>query len=75
MKLSALSFIAQQIEPLDVGQHQVHQDDIGLRCGHFLTGLLGGGGGFDQVAFRFEQQAEKFCAVGVILDYQHSGRH
>jgi hypothetical protein len=67
--------LAQQIEPFDVGQHEVHQDDVGLRRGHFLARALRRSGGFYYVTFRLEQQPQKFGAIGMVFDNQNSGRH
>ena len=67
--------LPQQIQSLDVGQHQVHQDDVGLRRCHDFAGVLRGGGRLDEISLGFQQKAEKLGAVSVIFDYENSGRH
>ncbi len=67
--------LAKQVEPFDVGKHQIHEDDVGTRRGDFLARLLCRGGRAHDIAFGLEQQLQKLGAVGVIFDNQNSGRH
>ena len=65
----------QQVEPFLAGGGiagvvQVHQDDVEIARFHGVDHGRGRGGGFGAVAFAFDQEAEGFENVGLVVGNQ-----
>jgi hypothetical protein len=67
----AIADVAQDLQPVAVGQREIEQHQVHGLVGHLGQAFFAGGGGLHRKAFQLEQRLQRLADGGFIIDDQN----